>query len=238
MSRSATNDDGVSIVIPIGDNQANIIGSRCQEDTPLINLGTGGQISIILSKKDISRIENVNIRPFIDGKNLLVGVTQCGGYAYTLLKRFFEKTADMLGIEPPPDLFARMESAAARIDPLDCIQANTTFLGTYSDPAKRAEYFNISENNFTPGHLTYATLHGISKELFDIYHNYLEVYIDKKPTKIIGAGNCIRSTPLIKKIIENIFSLPLHINPQKEEAVYGAALLALSKMNPSTDRLI
>lgn len=221
-------EEGVSVLIPIGDNQASIIGSLCPENTPLINLGTGGQISMILPKSEISDYPGLSVRPFVDNKFLIVGITQCGGYAYALLERFFEKTAKMLGITPPDDLFERMEKEAAKTVTTNPIVAETTFLGTYDQPTKKASFSNITENNFTPGNITFATLNGMCFELFNIYSERILPYIKKKPEKIIGAGNCIRQTKLLENIIENTFKLPLTVNEQKEEAVYGASLLALS----------
>ncbi len=221
--------EGVKIIVPIGDNQASIIGAMCTETAPLINLGTGGQISIITSR-EASTIKNVDVRPFVDGKNLIVGISLCGGYSYTVLKRFFEETAKMLEVIPPENIFDLMEKAASNIDLSDCIHAETAFLGTYDDPETRASYQHISDANFTPGHMTYATLKGMCRELFDIYKRRILPNISVNPNKIIGAGNCVRSVSLIKSIIEDMFELPLQINEQKEEAVYGAALLALSKV--------
>lgn len=229
-------EDRTIVIIPIGDNQASVIGAMCKEDTPLVNLGTGGQISAITSQ-DVSLIKNVDVRPFINGKNLMVGASMCGGYAYTVLCRFFESTAKMLGINGTIDMFSIMGNEVKNHSKKDIIKAETTFLGAYDDPDKRGSYYNVSDANFTPANLIYATLHGMCNELFDIYNTKILPQVKVQPAKIVGSGNCVRSVPIVKNIIEEMFSLPLQINEQKEEAVYGAALLVLSKIKPSSNIL-
>ena len=58
----------------------------------LINIGTGSQISIVSSHPITA--ENVESRPYVDGKYLIVGAALCGGRAYSILKDFYKAIFD------------------------------------------------------------------------------------------------------------------------------------------------
>ena len=75
---------GIPVSVAIGDNQASVFSSLASDDDILLNVGTGSQVSVI---SDVPvKGENIESRPFFDGKYLVVGAALCGGRAYSLLK--------------------------------------------------------------------------------------------------------------------------------------------------------
>ena len=73
-----------------GDNQASFLGAAGDEENILlVNMGTGGQISVLSSQYFSG--DGIEARPFLNRKYLLAGASLCGGKAYALLEQFFRK---------------------------------------------------------------------------------------------------------------------------------------------------
>ena len=74
---------------PLGDNQAAVIGAGGDRaDTAVLNLGTGGQISIF--QNDWQTLDGFETRPMPGEAFLLVGASLCGGWVYAYLKDFYK----------------------------------------------------------------------------------------------------------------------------------------------------
>ena len=75
---------GIPVTVGIGDNQASFLGATGgATDAVLINMGTGGQISVYTDT--YLTTESMETRPFPDGGWLLVGASLAGGRSYALL---------------------------------------------------------------------------------------------------------------------------------------------------------
>jgi ribulose kinase len=64
-------------------------------------------------------------------------------------------------------------------------------------------------------------------ELYDLYAKAAHT-LPEKPRFLAGAGNGIRKNPALCRVLERVFGLPLHIPLHREEAAFGAALVALT----------
>lgn len=210
----------IPVAAAIGDNQASFLGSvQSPEDSVLVNIGTGSQVSFwIPSPRPLSVGE---IRPSADGGFLAVGSSLCGGRAYAILEGFFRQVLEMAGSGGERALYDSMEEAARKAD-APFPQFSTLFCGTREDPSLRASIRNLSEENFTPGHLIRAAMEGIAGELFQFYRD-----MGPFPAKqIIGSGNGLRRNKLLREILQEMFRLPLKTAPYQEEAAIGAAIFA------------
>lgn len=98
------------------------------------------------------------------------------------------------------------------------------FRGTRRDPTLRAEISCLSESNFNVQALTLSVLKGMSKELKDFYDGI--ALITGERMELVASGNAIRNNIVLQKMIQEDYQKLLHIPTYKEEAAYGAALLA------------
>lgn len=216
---------GIPVMVSLGDNQASVLGSvndLC--DTVLVNIGTGSQVSVG-TENYIACGGAIELRPCVEGTDLLVGSGLCGGRAYAMLEQFYRNIA---GTEE--SLYAVMEKQAREFKAEKgndaAWQIRTTFSGTRSNPAERGSIQNIGVENFHPGAMTLGMLKGVLGELHEMY----VAMCDKKgskPTKLVGSGNGIRRNPLLQELAEELFGMKLMIPVCKEEAAYGAALYSL-----------
>ena len=221
-------EENLKVAVAIGDNQASVFASLTGEGQVLVNVGTGSQISVISEQKLTTDI--VETRPYFGGKYLITSCPLCGGYSYTLLKNFFQKTLDLFGFKCE-DVYSVLNSAALSYNE-EPMTFNTLFKGTRKDPSLRASITDISQNNFTPQAMTRALLSGICDELYEGFKD-MRSALNLNLYKLVGSGNGVRQNPALKEIISDKFNMKLNIPLYKEEASYGASLLALSLLKGS-----
>ncbi|MFA5340498.1 MAG: FGGY family carbohydrate kinase [Clostridia bacterium] len=215
----------IPVCVAIGDNQAGFIGSGCDDDI-LVNIGTGSQLSFktALNHADIS---NMEIRPLSGNSHIFVGASLCGGRAFAILKDFYEDVIKMAGLPIPSDMYGFMLLNTLGTTSSSAVIFSTLFCGTRKDPSLKACISNLTADNFTASNLTYATLKGIIDELYFMFSEAKKIDT-KKRQRLIGSGNGIRKNPILKKILEETFAMPLFVPINTEEAAYGAALYALT----------
>ena len=230
---------GIPVTAALGDNQASFLGSVGRaENTVLLNVGTGGQISVLSDAYFES--PEIEARPFADGKYLLAGSSLCGGRAYAILERFFRSYAAAAGAEDTPqyeimEKLARKGMAAdlaiSGADDLtsaaspapERLEVCTAFHGTRADPKCRGSITGMTEDNFTPEGITYGVLKGMAKELYDMYE------VIRRGTGIcadtlVASGNGVRRNPVLLAIFGQMFGIRPLLSDAEEEAALGAAL--------------
>ena len=77
---------GIPVHCAIGDNQASALGSGAGAGSINVNIGTGSQVSVI-TDKFVKPSGPLELRPYFNGKYLLVGRSLKGGAVYARLKR-------------------------------------------------------------------------------------------------------------------------------------------------------
>ena len=216
--------NNVQVCSPVGDNQAGIIGAAgFAGDAAVLNLGTGGQISI--PQKEYTFVETLETRPMPFGGFILVGASLCGGWAYTCLQEFIQATVkEFSGIEvSDEEIYKRMNEIAAETEEgASGITVNTRFSGTRHEPNLRGSISGIGVDNFTVANLTRGFVEGMVAELADMTSRASI----KNFTRIIASGNAVRHNPVVSEVIESIFGLPCHVSTNREEAALGAAYSA------------
>ncbi len=216
---------GAAVFTALGDNQASVLGSvRHIRRSALVNVGTGSQVSIFAASYPDK--PGIDIRPFPFGGYILVGPGLCGGRAYSLLHEFFERTVR---------LFTGGQSGAAweimndigpeSLHGTDRLVVDTRFSGTRAEPGLRASIGNLSPRNFTPGELIVGVREGIAAELFGFFQGF-GAEARRSIDTLVGAGNGVRLNPDLVRALEGRFGLPVHVPVHREEAAFGAALLA------------
>lgn len=214
---------GLPVAVALGDNQASFIGSVLRlTDTLLMNLGTGGQMSIPVQR--FVRVYGLDTRPLIKGRWLLVGASLCGGRAYQVLEHFFRRVGqDVLGLKKVPPLYEVMNRLASAA-PADCggIQARTLFEGSRLDAMDQGMFGGLTSKNMTPANLSRAVIGGMIQELVAFYE--LTRSAGARVSLLAGAGNAVRSNPVVRSELESRLNIALHLPPYQEEAAIGAAL--------------
>ncbi len=217
---------GVPVFVGLGDNQASFLGSvSAHGQTVQVNVGTGGQVGRYTDT--IHDAPPLETRPFPRGGYLLVEAGLCGGRAYATLRRFYQQVAvQVFGASPEKDVYAAM-NALARAAPRGAggISCEPFFTGTRAEPDRRAAWSGVSDANFTPANMTRALLEGMARAFHQGYR--LIQHATKAPcARLVGAGNGVRENPVLAGIIAEEFGLPLVVPAHREEAAYGAALVA------------
>ncbi len=231
---------GVRVSQAFGDNQASFLGSAGSDSNILVNVGTGSQVSVL--GEELMAFENLECRPFMEGRYLYVGSSLCGGYSYALLKSLFEEVLAICEKEPEVDIYEWMngEGRKSREQGMELL-VDTRFRGSRRNPKLRGRIENITPDNFKAGALVSGVLYGICQELLELYQEY-EVQAVKKDGKslkdavkteekqrlcITGSGNGIRRNPLLQEIFSEKFGRKMKIPLYAEEASYGSALFSL-----------
>jgi len=217
---------GATVSAALGDNQASFLGSvREPEKTALINMGTGGQISMMSGATGM--LTETERRPLTGGDFILVGSSLCGGYAYAILERFLRSCAALAGCEPG-SLYPAMNALGAEALTFpDNPEVSTRFSGTRRNPELRGAVTGLSAANFDAAHLIGGTLMGMARELYDLYLEMLRAGAGM-PELLVGSGNAIRKNPSLRRAFELLFGMPLFIPAHNEEAAFGAALYAMA----------
>lgn len=213
-------DGSIPVAAAIGDNQASVLGSLRENADILVNIGTGSQVSAVVSAP--VPFPAGAVRPYVDGKFLLAGSPLCGGRAYALLHRFFARCAELFGGDGR-DIYTVMNDMAAEQPEDHSLTVDTRFCGTRNDPALRGALSEISEDNFTPEQLTRGVLWGMTAELRGLYG---EMSLLSPATGLVGSGNAVRKNPVLRRYLEEQFNLPLKLPVHREEAAFGAAVFA------------
>jgi len=213
---------GIPVTIALGDNQASFLGSvGMKENTLLLNMGTGGQISVLSGQ--YFEAPGIEARPFMKGKYLLVGASLCGGRAYAILERFFRRYVQAATGQDRSQYEIMSVLAEKGMKAQEGMIVHTTFNGTRVNPKLRGSITSVSEDNFTPEGLVYGTLEGMARELYDMYQTIYEG-TGIRADSLVASGNGVRRNRVLQKIFCEMFKAELRLTIYKEEAACGAAV--------------
>ncbi|MBP3328412.1 MAG: hypothetical protein J6L91_05845 [Clostridia bacterium] len=211
---------GIPVTVSVGDNQASFIGSVKDNDTALINVGTGSQVSVICDSPDVG--DGLEARPFDGEKYLAAGCALCGGRAFAMVERFLARAVEIATGEKPDSLYAQIDKIL-ETKKETFMKADSRFCGTRLDPTVTGSYTEITENNFTPEDMLLSTLYAMTNELYGMYSSS-----GKKCVSLVCSGNGIRKNAALRKITSKTFGCEVQVPFYKEEAAYGAALTSMA----------
>ena len=219
---------GIPVSVACGDNQACFLGSVAEKErSVLINIGTGGQVSLWTSS--YMQVSGAETRCYVDEGYLLVGADTCGGGSYALLHDFFLEVGRVFfGIKSEKSLYDEMMRQASKVPfGSDGLRCKPFFGGSRLDPSRRAAWLGLNRFNFTPAHITRSLLEGIAYHFKMLYDNMISEGVPAREI-LVGSGNGIRRNKLLAEILSKVFNMPLNIPVKAEEAALGAAVLAAS----------
>lgn len=218
--------DGIEVVIPIGDNQAGILGLCESEQDIVLNIGTSSQISKISDR--IPEDRTLECRPYIGGKYLLLGAGLCGGTSFRMLNDFFRDVCAQCGATVSRDeMFGCMMTAANEAreaeQGTEMLSVQTLFRGTRANPSLRGSIDGITMTNLTMGTLVLGFYRGVLTELYEAYQ---KMDADPAQGRLLLCGNALRNNPLLRSLCAELFGREACLTDRKEETATGAALLA------------
>lgn len=209
----------IPVSVAIGDNQASVFSTLADENDVLVNIGTGSQISVV-SDKIVNKSE-IEVRPYFEGKYLLVGAALCGGRAYSLLKSFYAETFGYIKKLDDNEIYKIMDEMLKAAKP-NSMRVDTRFAGTRLNSNITGAISGITTENFTPSALTYGVLCGMADELLDMYEK-----MNCKKSGLVGSGNGIRKNKVLVRIFEEKLGTKMKIPTHLEEAAVGAAMFGI-----------
>lgn len=217
---------GLPVFVALGDHQASVVGSVAErERSVLVNVGTGGQVAGFTDRFRFAA--GLETRPYPRGGYLLVSAGLCGGRSYALLEAFFRAVGEqMFGATADAPLYPRLNELAASVPAgADGLRCEPLFTGTRANPSLRGSWSGLSPANFTPAHLARSLLEGMAsvfRQGFEQIHAATGGTYDR----LIGAGNGLRENAVLSACVCDAFGLPLTLPRHREEAAFGAALIA------------
>ena len=230
LARSLGLPSNAQMCLPIGDNQASIIGAAgLTRDVAVINLGTGGQVSI--PQPEFVLVEGFETRPMPFGGYILVGASLCGGWSYAYLRHFVQDVVrQFAGVElDDKTVYHRMNRLAVDALPGNTgLVVNPYFQGTRADPDVRGTIRGINTENLTAGNLTRAFIEGMVWELAELFQAAKTAGV----TRIAASGNAVRENDLVVETIESLIGRKCFVSPHPEEAAFGAAYAAATAICP------
>ncbi len=211
----------VVVCSPLGDNQASVIGAAGMgSDAIVVNVGTGGQVSVPSDSPEV--ITALETRPMPFEGYIRVGATLCGGAAYAHLHALYAGLLDSLGqaAVDSDEVYGRMNALAAQAPPgCEGLRVDTRFDGARDAPEIRGSIQGVSTRNLTPSNLTRAVLEGVVRELAEMANAADQNGFDH----VVASGNAVRRVPVLREIIARQFGAECTVPPEREEAALGAA---------------
>lgn len=211
-------ENNIPVSVAIGDNQASVIGSVSHENSILVNIGTGSQVSVITDAPKV--LADGETRPLNDNNFILVGAPLCGGRSFALLHKFFTQCAEIFGGNKD-DVYKNMDRIAEISPDEHTLTVDTRFCGTRKNPDIKGSVSGITESNFTPAELTRGFLYGMANELYTLFESF-----DISADMLICSGNAVRKSLVLRQYLEELFGKKLFVPAHTEEASFGAAIFA------------
>ena len=230
---------GTPVSVACGDNQASFAGSVSDYlNSLLVNIGTGGQVSVFLDK--YLPTHELDVRPFLQSGFLLVGAGLCGGKSYRVLRDFVQQIgASVFGIDDTPNLYSDLNRLASEVAAgSDGLRCEPIFSGSRREPDRRGIWEGISTTNLTIGHMARSLIEGIAEQFVVFYEEMKEISGIQPRQSLIGSGNGIRENQLLRHVVSDSFSTSLTTPLYTEEAAVGAALssaVAIGEFNNIQD---
>jgi sedoheptulokinase len=214
----------VPVAVAMGDNQASLLATlREPEQEIVLTLGTGGQVSAILSHTATPppAQRTFECRPYPDNRVVVVGAALCGGAAWLWLAQNLERWLDELGYQPPDRavIFTKLNELGLAATNEDAVAVRPHFLGERYDRSLSGTIGGLGLNGPTLGALARGTARGIMENL----KNMLPIEALAGRVRLVGSGNALRHNSLLRHMAEGVFALPLVMSETAEEAAVGAA---------------
>ena len=221
--------EGCPVRVAIGDLQASLLGTiRDPDHDVALTVGTGGQATVITARSiDAGAVRPACMYwPYPGHRTAIVAASLSGGAAWAWLVDSVVAWLDDLNVETPARGAIFETINALGLDAPDELAVASHFLGERHDPSLRGSIHGITLSNFSIG----ALARGLARSIVQNLHAMLPPEVLEDRTRIVGSGNALRRAPLLQRMAEDVFGLPLVLVDGREEAATGAALVAAGKL--------
>jgi len=210
--------DGIPLIMGGADQPVAALGNGIlDEGTMFIAIGTGGQIVTPIDEPKNTPDLSLNMFCHLpESLWYLMGATLSAG----LSLRWFRDTFC------PEEIFDGLSKEAAQTSPgADGLMFAPYLAGRRSpvhDPSATGTFAGIRLMH-TRGHFVRAVMEGVVFELLELLKTMEKTGV--KPSRIIASGGWTNS-PVWMQIMADCLGLSLHVSSIREQACFGAALLA------------
>ena len=229
---------GIPVTVATGDNQAAIIATSGDPEQELyLTIGTGAQLSAILSRSEINSIDipaSAEIRPYTDDRFLVVAAALSGGQSMLWMTSMLDSWIHDLGLPQlsRDELFKRLDKLAVQSTD-HTLDFKPNFNGERHNPTLTGSIDNIRESNFTLANVFRSLADGVLKNLAAM----MPETVWQSKQCVVANGNAVRNLAIIKQLIPVVFNMPVRILDSSEEAACGAAMMGLKNHLLFTDEL-
>jgi len=213
---------GVPVAVAIGDNQASLLATLREPEHELaLTLGTGGQLAAVAPFSGMAGA-TYEYRPYPGSRYIITAAGLCGGAAWVWLAEAVKAWLRDFNLPCPTDdaLYEKLNELGLAAE--SELSVHPHFLGERHDPALRGRIDGIDLHNFTPGPLARGLARAIMTNLRDMLPP--KAYAGRN--RLLGSGNALRRNPLLQRMAQEVFGLPLVLTEGQEEAAAGAAINA------------
>ena len=221
--------EALPVRVAIGDLQASLLATIHDPDHDVaLNLGTGGQATVVTAEAIDAGAMRPTCKywPYPGPRTAIVAASLSGGAAWAWLVDSVVAWLDDLHIEGPSREAIFDNINALGLDAPGELVVHSHFLGERHDPSLRGSIHDINLSNFSIG----ALARGLARSIVQNLHAMLPPEALAHRTRVVGSGNALRRMPLLQRMAEDVFGLPLMLVEGQEEAATGAALLAAGRV--------
>ncbi len=218
---SFTLDDILIHALPaVGDQQAALLGSGLYDDDTLsFNLGTGAQVSKLISEIDCSETQSYQVRPYFYGKYLKTIPHLPSGRALNVYFNFFKDILNKFNIETTDDNIWKILLDSEK----ECLETDLAVdLSFFENPVTKNTcgcIQNITENNFDISSLMHSIFHQLA-ENFLWAANVIQPE-KEKINSIIFSGGVAKKIDTIRNLILNNYRSNINITIAQDETLFG-----------------
>jgi len=226
---------GTPVAAAVGDNQASLMATLAEpQEEVALTLGTGGQLSAVMQAGFVpprpAPGATFEYRPYPGRQYVAVAAALCGGAAWQWLAASVENWLASLGVQgrDREQLYAKLDELGLQAEA--AVKVRPHLRGERHDPLLRGSIHGLSAEPLTLGNLARGLAEGIVESLA----NMLPPAVLTGRKRVVGSGNALRHSALLRRMAEKALGLPLVMNESQEEAACGAARLALGMLRASS----
>ncbi len=211
--------------IPVGDQQAALLGSFLQPRGLSLNIATGSQVGLLSSDCELGEFQT---RPYFEGKFLKTITHIPAGRALNILIRMFN---EMSAAHSDSDkVWNYIQSEVEKKQTTD-LEVSVAY---YDGPSGSAGYIaNMHESNMTLGDVFSAAFRGMAQ-------NYYDCACRLSPNcdwdEIVFSGGLVSKMPALQRsILDKFDNAAFRMNELKEDTLTGLLLLAMKVRQPDEE---